>query len=174
MPRPKKSAVRGFSIVKDEPPPIPEPNVEVISTEVVPPLDEFREEIISEYKQAGTIDSVLDLLYKKYEERAKSSETAYYVSEIQNLNLQVEVLRPAADGQVKVQHVIVEFRRGRFETQDMYLIKALERHPNYGGRGDETTTNSKSYLFWRDTFPTWKWEEIAVKEAELSPVPRED
>lgn len=172
MPRGRKP--KGFNIVTEEPAAIPAPNVHVLKAERVPEFDVAREEVLSEFKESGTLEEVIDRLYKKYEELSRGNETVVYVSDVQNLNLMVEVLRPAPEGGISVQHVVVEFRRGRLEVQDPYLIKALERHPSFGGEGDSLISDSPSPLFWRKTFPSWKWEEIEGKQAALSPVPREE
>lgn len=172
MPRGRKS--RGFNIVSEEPTAIPSPNVHILKTDRVPEFDAAREEIISEFKEAGTFEEVIDRLYRKYEELSRGRETVTYVTDVQNLNIMVEVLRPAPEGGILVQHTAVEFRRGRLEVSDPYLIKALERHPSFGGEGDSLVSDSPSPLFWRNTFPQWKWEEIESKQAALSPVPQEE
>jgi hypothetical protein len=166
--------VRGFGIVVDEPKPIPQHTEEVLSSTVVPDTDDYRTEVLHEEVFSDvSAEELIDKLYKKYESRHKSAETVTYVSDIQNLNIVLDVLRPNGSG-VTVSQIVVEFRRGRYETDDIYVQKALERHPSYGGKGDESTTDSKTYLFWKDTFPQWKWDMIASYESELTTLPRED
>jgi len=153
---------------------MPEANIHVLKTDRVPEFEAARKEILSEYKESGSLEEVIEKLYKRYEELSTTKEPVVYVSDVQNLNLMVEVLRPNPEGGINIQHVVVEFRRGRLEVTDPYLVKALERHPSFGGEGDSQVSDSPSPLFWKTTFPQWKWEEIESKQASLSPVPREE
>jgi len=161
-------------VVDKEPQGLPPVEVEVLDTKVIPQLGEEAARIISEAPPDEDIQRVIERLYKAYDEKFRSTEKVMYVTDLKNLNLIVDVLRFDKDGKPVLQQTLVEFRRGVFETDDIYVIKALEIHPSYGGEGDKYSSTSREPLFWKTSFPKWKYEMIAERESELSPVPREE
>lgn len=161
-------------IVESEPTPMPEVQVKVLDANVIPRMESEAARILSEYSADPDTQKVIEELYKTYEKSFKLGEKVMYVTDSPGLNVIVDVLRFGGDGKPVFQQTVVEFRRGRFETDDPFLVKALEIHPSFGGMGDEYSTTSREPLFWRGSFPKWRYEMIAAREAELSPMPREE
>lgn len=161
-------------LVDKEPQPMPDVQAKVLDTSVIVNLGNEAVRIISENAAERSVTETIEALYQAYESRYKAPEKVLYVTDMYSLNLFIDVLRYDKDGKPILQQTLVEFRRGKFETDDLFLIKALEIHPSYGGEGDKYATTSREPLFWRSSFPRWKYEMIAAREAELSPVPREE
>lgn len=93
-------------------------------------------------------------LYDMAEDETKAKQVSF-VSDIQGLNLSVEVIRLNLEKKPVRVSKVFEFRRGTLLLDDPYEIEALLRHPSYGGEG-ENASKALEPLFWKTTFPKWK------------------
>jgi len=104
----------------------------------------------------GVTEESVRKLYDMVEDELKARQVTF-VSDIQGLNLAVEVIRLNIRKEPVRVSKVFEFRRGTLILDDPFEIEALMRHPNYGGEGDNES-KSLQPLFWRTRFPTWKIE----------------